>query len=104
MRFTIFLSNFAATLFLVETCEAVYSLSDSFDAKSMAAAASMGDALAANNNYDAQKGDTNWDTAYKKADTSAQDILFDMDGTTEEKLAKGTVEMKKAMLQIPYLK
>jgi len=26
MRFTIFLSNFAATLFLVEVCEAVYTL------------------------------------------------------------------------------
>jgi len=37
-------------------------------------------------------------------DMSTQDILFDMEGTTEEKLAKGATEMKKAMMKVPYLK
>ena len=37
-------------------------------------------------------------------DASAQGILLDMDGTPSEKLAAGTREMKKALMDIPELK
>jgi len=88
MRFQVFLANFATTIFLVENCEAVHTLllSDIEDDKAKA------------------PEKTNNEKAGAAIDGAAQNILLDMDGTVDEKIAAGKLEMKKAMMNIPYLK
>ena len=88
MRFQVFLANFATTIFLVENCEAVHTLLLSDIEEDKAKAPEL----------------TNNEKAGAAIDGAAQNILLDMDGTVDEKIAAGKLEMKKAMMNIPYLK